>query len=64
MNQYVIADLDLSCANCGQDFVFSAGEQELQQLRGISRTPENCPACTRRAMWGPVGPASTASRNA
>ena len=29
------ADKSLRCANCGDGFIFSAGEQELFRLRGI-----------------------------
>jgi hypothetical protein len=43
-----LTDKDLSCATCGDGFVFSAGEQELYQLRGVSRQPEHCPNCTRQ----------------
>jgi len=42
-----VADLNLQCAACGDAFVFSAGEQELYRLRGITLQPDHCPACTR-----------------
>jgi hypothetical protein len=42
-----VADKDLRCATCGDGFVFSAGEQELYRLRGISHQPEHCPNCSR-----------------
>ena len=48
-----LADKDLSCATCGDGFVFSAGEQELYRLRGISEQPVNCPSC-RRAHLPPA----------
>jgi len=54
MKPSLIADIHLACVTCAQGFVFSAGEQELQQLRGIRRTPEHCPACTKRALRGPA----------
>jgi len=41
-------DLDLVCRLCGEDFVFSAGEQELQRVRGFDRVPTRCSACLRR----------------
>ena len=41
------ADKDLRCAACGDGFVFSAGEQELYRLRGVTRQPEHCPNCAR-----------------
>jgi Probable zinc-ribbon domain len=42
------ADTTLACSGCGQAFVFSAGEQELQQLRGIHRLPEYCRTCAQQ----------------
>jgi hypothetical protein len=47
MTEREVADKDLRCATCGDGFVFSAGEQELFRLRGISQQPERCPNCTR-----------------
>jgi recombinational DNA repair protein (RecF pathway) len=43
----------LACVSCGYDFVFSAGEQELLKLRGVSLVPERCSRCARRR--NPVG---------
>jgi Probable zinc-ribbon domain len=43
-----IADLGLACSGCGQTFIFSAGEQELQLLRGIRQIPGYCRPCARR----------------
>jgi ribosomal protein S27AE len=40
-------DKHLSCAACGDGFVFTAGEQELFRLRGINAQPERCPSCAR-----------------
>ena len=45
-----LADKDLRCATCGDGFVFSAGEQELYRLRGISEQPTHCPNCKRARM--------------
>jgi hypothetical protein len=42
------ADQNLRCAACGDGFVFTAGEQELYRLRGITAQPEHCPTCARR----------------
>jgi ribosomal protein S27AE len=47
MTQHDYADKDLRCATCGDGFVFSAGEQELYRLRGISEPPRHCPNCAR-----------------
>jgi hypothetical protein len=40
-------DVDLRCACCGDSFVYSAGEQELHSLRGVSATPRVCPPCRK-----------------
>jgi hypothetical protein len=42
------ADLMLNCTCCGDNFVYSAGEQELHAVRGVKRTPSACPACRKR----------------
>ena len=40
-------DKVLVCRDCGREFVFSAGEQELYRLRGIPAEPDHCPNCAR-----------------
>ncbi len=47
MTLHEVADKDLRCASCGDAFVFSAGEQELFRLRGITQQPQHCPNCAR-----------------
>ena len=44
-------DKTLRCRECGQEFIFSAGEQEFYQQRGLVNEPGRCPACraNRRA---------------
>ncbi len=48
------ADKTLRCRECGQDFVFTAGEQEFYQQKGLMNEPARCPACraARRAAGG------------
>jgi hypothetical protein len=41
------ADIHLRCNCCGDSFVYSAGEQELHAIRGVSRQPRECPQCRR-----------------
>ncbi|HEX8090101.1 MAG TPA: zinc-ribbon domain-containing protein [Blastocatellia bacterium] len=43
-------DKTLTCADCGQPFMFSAGEQQFFQERGMSE-PKRCKECrqTRKA---------------
>lgn len=38
-------DQTLQCTECGDSFVFSAGEQELLAVRGASGAPSRCPRC-------------------
>jgi hypothetical protein len=47
MNERQSADKVLRCLLCGDGFVFSAGEQELFRLRGITSEPVHCPSCAR-----------------
>jgi hypothetical protein len=53
-------DQTIVCRLCGQDFVFSAGEQELQRLRGFERVPTRCSTCLRRPPTVPWMPSLTA----
>jgi len=41
------SDIELSCACCGDRFVYSAGEQELLAVRGVHRQPRECPPCRK-----------------
>ncbi|MBQ7567958.1 zinc-ribbon domain containing protein [bacterium] len=41
-------DRTLTCADCGQDFVFTAGEQEFFASKGFSSDPRRCPECRRK----------------
>lgn len=38
-------DRTLTCVDCGQSFVFSAGEQEVFANRGFTNDPKRCPSC-------------------
>nr|WP_281279000.1 zinc-ribbon domain containing protein [Thermosporothrix hazakensis] len=44
----------MKCVECGNDFVFSAGEQEFYQQKGLQNQPRRCPSCraNRRAAAG------------
>jgi CxxC-x17-CxxC domain-containing protein len=39
-----MSDKTLTCRDCGQQFVFTAGEQAFYQERGFSE-PQRCPNC-------------------
>lgn len=55
MQQY--QDKNLTCAECGGTFVFSASEQELFAMRGYTNEPKRCPACreARRSKRNSLG---------
>jgi CxxC-x17-CxxC domain-containing protein len=40
-------DKTLQCADCGQDFTFSAEEQEFFQSKGYVNEPKRCQECRR-----------------
>jgi len=39
------ADKTLVCADCGGEFVFTAGEQEFFSSRGFQNEPKRCQSC-------------------
>ena len=45
-------DKTLRCRDCGQDFVFTAGEQQFYAQKGLLNEPGRCPDCraTRRTQ--------------
>jgi CxxC-x17-CxxC domain-containing protein len=50
-------DKTLRCRECGNDFVFTAGEQEFYQQKGLLNQPGRCPSCraARRSTSGGAG---------
>ncbi len=50
------SDRTITCADCGQEFVFSASEQQFYADRGFSE-PRRCPSCrqARKAARGTGG---------
>jgi len=52
------ADKTLVCRDCGQEFTFTAGEQEFYQARGLQNEPNRCPECRaakRQSRYGGYG---------
>ena len=47
-------DKTLTCRDCGSEFVWTAGEQEFYQSRGLTNQPGRCPSCrqARKASSG------------
>lgn len=42
------ADRNITCVDCGQEFVFTASEQEFYAGRGFTSDPKRCPDCRRQ----------------
>jgi CxxC-x17-CxxC domain-containing protein len=50
-------DRAISCVDCGQEFVFTSGEQEFYAQRGFSEAPKRCTSCraARKAQRNGAG---------
>jgi CxxC-x17-CxxC domain-containing protein len=48
------SDQTLTCRDCGQQFTFTAGEQEFYASRGLTNAPSRCPQCraARKSQGG------------
>jgi CxxC-x17-CxxC domain-containing protein len=49
------ADKNLTCRDCGMDFVFTAGEQEFYAQKGFTNEPTRCPSCRQARKSGGGG---------
>lgn len=50
------ADKHLTCRDCGNEFVFTAGEQEFYASKGFANEPTRCGSCRQaRKQSGGVG---------
>ena len=51
------SDKALTCKDCGQEFIWTSGEQEFYQARGLVNEPGRCTTCraARRASGGAGG---------
>ncbi len=47
-------DQTLTCADCGQPFVWTASEQEFYNKKGFTNSPKRCPNCRakKKAEFG------------
>ena len=48
------ADKSIACRDCGNEFIFTAGEQEFNATKGFVNEPTRCPSC-RHARKASVG---------
>jgi DNA-directed RNA polymerase subunit RPC12/RpoP len=42
-----MADKNLTCKDCGKEFVFTEGEQAFYAEKGFENEPQRCPDCRR-----------------
>lgn len=54
-------DKNLTCRECGNNFVWTAGEQAFYAEKGLQNVPSRCPDC-RAARRASGGNAATVSR--
>jgi len=40
-----LEDKTLTCAECGKSFIFTIGEQEFYESKGLQNEPKRCPDC-------------------
>ncbi len=55
-------DRILTCRDCGNDFTFTAGEQEFYASKGLTNTPSRCPGCRALRRGGQPNSGSRAPR--
>ncbi len=41
----MFSDKTLVCKDCGQEFIFTAGEQEFHAEKGFTNEPQRCKTC-------------------
>ena len=46
-------DKVIVCKDCGQEFTFTAGEQEFYAEKGFTNEPQRCKACRDARKGGP-----------
>ena len=42
-----MADKTLTCKDCGDEFVFTEGEQDFYKEKGFDNDPVRCPSCRK-----------------
>jgi CxxC-x17-CxxC domain-containing protein len=55
-------DKTIECSDCGQEFTFTAGEQEFYASRGLQNEPRRCPECRRARKAERYGNSNYGSR--
>lgn len=44
---FIMEDRTLVCKDCGNEFIFTVGEQEFYKEKGFENDPVRCPDCRR-----------------
>ena len=57
-------DQRLTCVNCGEEFLFTVGEQEFYKERGLSHAPTRCKRCREQRKGQRPGAAGAPPRRA
>lgn len=58
------ADKTITCVQCGNSFVFTAGEQEFYQEKGYTNEPKRCKPCREDAKRAKGGAGAAPSSGA
>lgn len=58
----MFSDRTLTCRDCGESFVFSAGEQQFFASKGLVNDPQRCPTCRSAAKRARTTETSAGSR--
>ena len=48
LEELIMEGKTLTCVDCGNEFVFTAGEQEFYKEKGFENEPKRCPDCRRK----------------
>ncbi|MBI1799361.1 MAG: zinc-ribbon domain containing protein [Candidatus Eisenbacteria bacterium] len=63
-------DRSITCVDCGEEFIFTAGEQAFYQEKGLTNAPTRCKSCRekrkgeRGSSAGPRGAGSSRASSA
>lgn len=44
---FLMEDRNITCKDCGKEFVFTEGEQAFYKEKGFENDPVRCPECRR-----------------
>lgn len=53
-------DRRITCSDCGEEFIFTSGEQAFYREKGLTNAPTRCKACREKRKAGRGGPPGAA----